>query len=312
MASRGAGLRIAAAALALAAAPFAASAAEVVQLAPAAVARIGIRTEPLKSAQHKEEVAAFAKVLDPGPLAQLISDLETQEAAARASAAELKRLRELRRSVQGAAAKDVEAAEAQAVSDDSKLVLLRRRVGLEWGPGVERLSAAQRRRLLDGFAHGTLAIVHVDTPNNKGQKGARTVGVDINQGDDTLTVTARVIGPARTAEPRLQSSGLIALVAGRDAVKLSNGLIQGAHITTGDGKTGVLIPKAAVVRYAGADWAYVRASTGAFERRQIVDGQTEKDGTFAAAGFRPGEEVVTGGVAGLLTADRGGPGGRAP
>jgi hypothetical protein len=102
------------------------------------------------------------------------------------------------------------------------------------------------------------------------------------------------------------------VVSGPQAVKLSNGLTLGAHITTGSGAPGVLIPKAAVVRYAGADWAYVQTGAGVFERREIEGGRPLKDGTFAAAGFKPGEPVVVQGVAGLLTADHGGPGGRAP
>ena len=285
-----------------------AHAAEIVTLSSAATARLGLRTEPLKAVQHKEEIAAFAKVLDPGPLAQLISDLESQISAARTSAAELKRLRELRRTVSGAAAKDVEAAEAQAASDASKLRLLQRRVGLEWGPGVARLTDAQRRRLLDGLARGTLAIVHIDSPNNKGQDGARTAEIDVGDG----SVQAKILGPARTSEPRLQSSGLIGVVAGPQAVKLSTGLTQSAHLAAGGGKEGVLLPGSAVVRYGGSDWTYVQTGAGQFERRQIVDGQPEKEGIFAIRGFRPGELVVVGGVAGLISADRGGPGGRAP
>src|ERR1700690_289243 len=43
---------------------------------------------PLAAGQHKAQVDAFAKVLDPGPLAQLNSDLLTAVAAAEASRAE--------------------------------------------------------------------------------------------------------------------------------------------------------------------------------------------------------------------------------
>ena len=69
--------------------------------------------------------------------------------------------------------------------------MLRHRLGLEWGPGVARMSDAARARLVRGLVAGTVALVHVDTHNNDGQAGARFVKVDVGDGDRRARRRAR-------------------------------------------------------------------------------------------------------------------------
>ncbi|WP_293367264.1 hypothetical protein [Phenylobacterium sp.] len=242
---------------------------------------------------------AFAKVLDPGPLAQLNSDLLTAIATAAASRAEAARAQTLSGTGGALARKDAEAAQAQARSDALKVELLRQRLGLEWGPGVARLSDARRQALIRALSNGAAALVHVDTPSNAGQAGARTVKIDV--GSDS--VTGQVLGPARAAEPRLQSSGLIVEVTGKSAILLSVGLTQSAHIDTGNPLSGVVIKRESVLRYEGSLWAYVRRGGEQFERRLVQDGLAEEAGYFVAKGFAPGDQVAVSGVAGLFAAD---------
>ncbi len=261
--------------------------------------RLGVKTEALAAEKRKSQIDAFAKVLDPGPLAQLDSDLMTAIAAAAASRAEAARSRLLNASGGSVAAKDVEAAVAQATADALKVAQLRRRLGLEWGPGVARMSDVRRAGLIRTLAAGRAALVHVDTPSNAGQAGARTVKVDV--GADS--VSGVVLGPARVAEPRLQSSGLIVEVAGPSAVLLSVGLTQSAHIETGDPRTGVILKRSALVRYRGQTWAYVRRPGDRFERRLVEDGVAEEAGLFVPKGFAAGDEVVVEGAGGLFAAE---------
>ena len=218
--------------------------------------RLGLKTTRLKGAKRAAEIDAFAKVLDPGPLAQLDSDLRTAIAAAAASRAEAERSRALNSADGGVAAKDMETAVAQAKSDALKVSLLRSRLGLEWGPGVALLSDKARVALVAALASGKTALVHVDTANNAGQAGAHQVKVDIGDG----SVDGIVIGAARQAEPRLQSSGLMVKVSGPQAILLSIGLTQSAHIAATSSQMGVILPRTAVIRYQGLDWVYLRTS----------------------------------------------------
>ena len=264
---------------------------------------LGVRTAVLTQDHRSTQVAAFAKVLDPGPLAALEADLDTAVAASAASAAEARRSEALARAGEGMARKDAEAAVAQAKGDAAKLTLLRRRIGLEWGPGLARLPDQRRIRLIQALAAGKAALVQVDTPSNEGQPGARTVEIDIGDG----SVKAPVLGASRNAEPRLQSSGLIALGSGPQAVLFSIGLTQSARINTSSSAPGVVIPRAAVVRSEGSDWAYVLTQGSHFERRRLADPLPETGGLFVTQGFRPGEVIAVQGAAALFAAEQGQP-----
>ena len=274
-----------------------------VTLAAAAQQRLGVTTQKLTAVQRSAEIDAFAKVLDPAPLIQSENDLETALAAAAASKAEAARAKALHDSGGSVSAKDDEAAQSQARQDAIKIELLRRQIAATWGPGVVRLSDAHRRTLVDGLAKGSIALVHVDTHNNEGQAGAKQVKVDV--GADS--VTGVVIGPARVAEPRLQSSGLIVRISGPDAMLLSVGLTQSAHIEEASSQSGVLLPRGAIIRFRGSDWAYVQTGPTSFVRRLAQDPEPEKDGLFVAQGFAAGDAVVVGGASSLFAAEQSAP-----
>jgi hypothetical protein len=296
------GLEIAALGLALAlAAPCLGHAqAPTVTLDAALQARIGIRTQALALQRKATQIDAFAKVLDPGPLAQLQSDLDTAVSAAAASKAEAARSKALHDAGGSVSSKDVEAAKAQAESDAEHVDQLRRRLGLEWGPGIARMGQAQRKALVARLARGDAALVHVDTPSNEGQDGARTVDVDIG----SASAHGRVLGPARAAEPRLQSSGLIVEVDGKSAVLLSIGLTNSAHIDSTEAVRGVLLPRTAVIRFQGSDWAYVRRGPTAYERRLLNAPVAQDKGLFVASGFQSGDQVVVQGAAEVFAVER--------
>ncbi len=288
-------------ALALAGVALPVAAGPVLTLPADAQHRLGVATATLTAQRRAVQVAAFAKVLDPGPLAQLESDLDTAIAAAAASSAEAARARVLSPGSSAMSAKDAEAAISQARQDQIKVAQLRRQVGLQWGPGLARLPDVRRQALVKALSEGHAALVQVDTPDSEGQAGARTVEIDIGSG----SVHAPVIGPSRNAEPRLQSSGLIALVTGPQAILFSIGLTQSARINQPSSQVGVILPRGALIRYEGLDWAYVRQGPTTFERRQVDSPTPEKDGDFVAQGFRPGEAVAVQGVAGLFAAEQG-------
>jgi hypothetical protein len=271
-----------------------------VTLDPAVQARLGLRTSILKSERRSAQIDAFAKVLDSGPLAQLETDLEAAEAAAAASAAEAQRAQALNASGSAVARKDAEAARAQAANDAARVRLLRHRIGLEWGPGVQKLSDARRRDLIRDLADGRAALVHIDSPNNEGQAQARSVEIDIGDGQ----AHGELLGAARAAEPRLQSSGLIAEVKGKSAILLSVGLIQSAHINTPASAPGVMIPRTAVIRFEGSDWAYVRRGPQGFERRRLDNPTPSETGLFVIKGFAAGDELVVQGAAELFGAEQ--------
>jgi hypothetical protein len=284
--------------LALAAAP-ALAAGLVLKLDAATQARLGIATAPLAAATRSAAVRGFARAVDAVPLATLDSDIATAAAALAASQAEAQRTRALNAADQTVSKKVAEAAAAQARADAAKLALLRRRLGLEWGPQVLAMSDAARGRLVAELAAGRATLVRIDSGAGIAQlRGAATI--DVRAG---AVAHAAILGPARVGDPRLQSTGLLALVRGPQAMALGVGAVAPASIAAGGAAGGVLIPRAALLRTGGQTFAYVRRDAASFERRAVAGGVSDPAGLFVAAGFRPGEPVVVKGAAQLFAAE---------
>ena len=286
-------LALAVAAPALAAAPI------LLKLDPATQARLGVITAPLVVARKTASVSGFARAVDPVPLATLDSDIAAAVAALGASQAEAARTRTLNAADQTVSKKVAETAAAQARADAAKLALLRRRLGLEWGPSIQALSDARRGRLIADIAAGRSALVRIDASSGLSQlRGAATI--DLGPSGSARAV---ILGPARVGDPRLQSTGLLALVSGSQAMRMGSGTVAPATLAAGAETTGVIVPRAALLRTAGQTFAYIRRDGATFERRPVVGGLADPVGLFVSAGFRPGESVVIKGAAQLFAAE---------
>lgn len=291
--------RLTAAALCLALAAPAFAAGAVLKIDPATQTRLAIVTAPLAAANRTASVKGFARALDAVPFATLDADIVTAASALAASQAEATRTRTLNAADQTVSKKAAEAAAAQARADAAKLALLRRRLGLEWGPSLQAFSDARRGKLIADLAAGRVTLVRIDAAS--GLAALRgTASIDLGGGQ---MARAAILGPARVGDPRLQSTGLLALVSGPQAMSLGVGTVAPATLSTGSGARGVMIPRAALLRTAGQTFAYVRRDAGSFERRPVVGGVSDPGGLFAPSGFRPGEAVVVKGAAQLFAAE---------
>jgi hypothetical protein len=292
-------IRALALAMLLMAAPAAAAPAAVVKLDTATQRRLGVATAPLAARQRVASVPGFARVLDPVPLATLDSDITAAMAALAASQAEADRSRALNAADQTVSRRAADAAAAQARADAAKLQLLRRRVGLEWGPSLAAFSDAQRGRLVADLAAGRAALVRIDS----------TGGVSPGRGSAILDLgpagraTATILGATRSGDPRLQSTGLLGLVRGPQAMQLGSGTVAPTTLGAGATTSGVVIPRSALLRTGGQTYAYIRRDAESFERRPVTAGLTDSAGLFVAGGFRPGEAVVVVGASQLFAAE---------
>ena len=273
--------------------------AQVLKLDAATQKRLGIATAPLAAARQAASLRGFARVLDAAPLAALDADIAAARAASVASQAEAARTRTLNNEDQTVSRRVAEAAAAQARADGARLQLLRRRLGLEWGSGIAAMAGAARGLLIEDLAAGRAALVRIDTAGSAGlPRGA--VSLDLGETGHAL---ATILGPARTSDPRLQTTGLLALLRGPAAARLGAGAVLPAVIQVSATGMGVILPREALVRTGGATVAYVRRDAASFERRVVQGAATGPSGLFVAGGFRPGEAVVVKGAAQLLAAE---------
>ena len=277
--------------------------AEPVLIDPAVQARLQIRTAPLQ-AVHGTAVAAtgFARVLDPAPLLALLSDTDAAAATAQASAAEAARTAGLVKDAT-VSAKANEAAQAQARTDAAKLTQLKQRLSLEWGPYFAALPAPALQELGADLTQAKAAIVRIDAPAGAGIKGASQAQLDFGA---LGQVTAKVVGVARTADLKLQSPGLIAIVTGPDAAYLSAGLTATTQLFGATGADGVLIPNSALLRQDGQVFAFVKTGVKGFDKRVVHPAHLTAQGIVVTSGapgsFHAGEIVVVQGAQALSAA----------
>jgi hypothetical protein len=272
-----------------------------VHMDAATQSRMGVRVTAIEVTNAPQTVQGFARVMDVGPLAALDAEVGAARAAAAASQAEYRRLAALAAADQAASVRAVEAARAQAEADSARVALASRRIGLEWGAGIARLSAAQRARLLSDIAMGRAALIRVDAPET--EQGATRVLLDTNEA--AAPTVAASLGPAAGADPRLQTAGILAIVRGEAAGVLRPGRLIRAEVEIGAALPGVLLPRGALIRSGESLWAYVRTADDAFERREVVGAHAIEQGWFAPSGFAAGEIVVSEGAASLMAAERG-------
>ena len=273
--------------------------AEPVLIDAAVQARLQIITKPLQ-AVHGTAVAAtgFARVLDPAPLLALLGDTDAAAATAQASAAEAARTAVLVKD-STVSAKANEAAQAQARSDAAKLLQLKQRLSLEWGPYFAALPATALQQLGADLTGAKAAIVRIDAPAGAGIRGASQAQLDFGA---LGQVTAKVVGVARTADLKLQSPGLIAIVNGPDAAYLSAGLTATTQLFGSTDGDGVLIPNNALLRQDGQIFAFVKTAAKSFDKRVVHPARLTAEGIVVTSGFHAGELVVIQGAQALSAA----------
>jgi hypothetical protein len=262
--------------------------------------RTGVVVSPIEAVNAPRSIEGYARVMDVGPLAAIDAEVGAAQSAAIASREEYRRLQALAAADQAASVRAVEAARAQASADGARAELAARRIGLEWGPGLVRLSPAQRSQLLSDVAAGRAALMRVDASG--ASQGARRV---LLRPDAGQAISATILGAAGGADPRLQTAGVLAVVRGGEAARLPAGRLIGAQIEVSGAEPGFLLPSAAIIRTENAMWVYARVGADVFERRAVQGAHAIDRGWFAPAGFAAGDMIVTDGAASLLAAERG-------
>ena len=77
----------------------------------------------------------------------------------------------------------------------------------------------------------------------------------------------------------------------------------------GEPRTGVLLPRSAVVRFNAGTWIYLQTSDNTFQRQIVVLEAPLEKGWFVAAGLTPQDKVVVTGAQQLLSEELKGQGG---
>ena len=266
---------------------------------------IGLQIASLQAAKLEPQVKAYGRVLDPSGLAALAGDLLTAQAAQRASEAELKRTKTLA-AQSNASEKAVQSVEAAAAHDQAQLQSVRLRLLSSWGSAI-----AQRNdlpELVQSLGSLSVALVELELPAAEPISGPPTAARLYPLGGGTNAIDAQVLGPAPSVDPQMQGHGFLL------QVNSNPGLVPGAALTgyltlPGEPRTGVLLPRSAVVRFGGSTWIYAQMSDNTFQRETVILDTPLADGWFVGSDLKPNDKVVVVGAQQLLSEELKGQGG---
>lgn len=126
---------------------------------------------------------------------------------------------------------------------------------------------------------------------------ARVVPVGFEQ----LSLPGERIAQVSAADSRPQGVTFLLRVAQGDAPVRPGTAVLAYLPAPGGEKTGVVIPRAAVVRTAGKAWTYLQTSDDTFLRREIPANNPTNNGWFVSSGFAAGDRIVVEGAFALLS-----------
>jgi hypothetical protein len=266
---------------------------------------MGLKVEPLVAAELSPEIKGYGRVLDPAPLAALVTEAASARAALQAFSREYERLKVLYSQNQNASARALEAAEAAMNKDQITLESVQSRLLLGWGQAVA--SQADLPTFVRSLVAQETALVRVDLPLGEDLPASPNGGRIAPLGEPEHLSDAQYLGPAASADPQMQSRGVLLLVK---AGRLPPGTAVLAWLTVpGERQSGVIMPRGAILRHEGRTFVYVQTDAAAFERKGVTLGHPTGDGWFVSEGFGPRDKVVVIGAQELLSEEMKGQGG---
>lgn len=260
---------------------------------------IGLKVASPSATQMNPERKGYGRVLDPSPLAALLTELASAQAAYAASSNELVRLKTL--AEQGnASTRALQAGEVAAVRDQLALQSARDRLALAWGNAVA--NQPDLPAFIQSLATLATALVRIDLPAGEAAPGSPS-GARITTLSGRM-VEADFLTMAASVEPQLQGRGIIFLVRSNAALLLPNEAVTGYVGVPGEPVSGVTIPRDAVVRTEGHSWVYIMTSQAdgeIFTRTQIPLDHATETGWFVTNRVTATNYVVITGAQTLLS-----------
>ncbi|MFJ3315147.1 metal transporter [Herbaspirillum huttiense] len=271
----------------------------------------GLQTAVLLASTHPAERVAYGSVLDLQPLIDLqtryrtaAAEVAAAQAAVAASGQEAERNRALFQDDKNVALKSVQAAQAAASADQAKLQAaeaslqaVRASALQQFGARLTRLLAGQDGALTRLLNQQEM-LLRIALPLGTASTAPERITVDGG-------AHGRIVASLMSASPQSDPTAEGPTFLYRAPASLPSGSKVVAYLPSSQQAIpGVVIPESAVLWFGGQPWAYVLQGKDRFVRRPVADQSPYDGGFFVAAGFQPGERVVTRGAQLLLSEEQ--------
>lgn len=273
----------------------------VISIRPGTQKEIRLTTEILTPVVRPVAVEAYGVVLDPAPLSKLNSDLIGAQATLDASQAQFRRTSHLYAEQKNNSLRDLQTAQAAYLTDEARLKALEQQLRDAWGGEIAQAATRSRAALIDALVDRSEAIARVTVPTGEIFDGSPATAEVAVLGHEERLVAARAIYYAPTVDPRVQGQSFLLLMNASGFPVRPGTAISAALAASGKGEQGLIVPRSAVVRYAGKDWVYQRLDADRFTRREIVPAQSTSNGYFVTQNLKPGMRIVVTGAQTILT-----------
>ena len=271
--------------------------------------RSGIETTALKSAPYRDEVRAYATVLDPARLTELANSyasakaqVQTAQAKGATSKAAFERTQALYNDHQNVSLAQLQTVEAAFRSDqavlamaESQLRTLSATARQEWGPVLGQ-SVVDGSPLVTDLIELRCFLIQVTLPAGVTLANAPpSASIELADGE---RAELKLVSAAARTDPRIQGLSFF-YVTGADTAVLP-GMNVVALLPSGSAVTGVVVPHAAIVWSQDRPWAYRRVGPELFARIAIPTDLTASGG-YVVRDLPDDAEIVTNGAQLLLS-----------
>jgi hypothetical protein len=264
------------------------------------LAALGLTFATPQSVDLAPEIKGYGRVLDPTPLAGLVADLRTAQAAANASAQDYARVKQLHDQGENASQQAVESAQAAMLRDRAQLGAAESRLYLAWGRTLAARSDLDD--LLHALAVGDAALVRIDVAASDAPSTAPVKAwVSPLSGDPTTRTEVELLGSAPAADPQAQGVGYLALW--HEHPLPPGAALSASLVLPGGSQKRLVLPRSAFVRHEGGVFVYVQNAEGGYERRIVTLGTGLASGIVVTDGVAEKDQVVVTGAQQLLATE---------
>jgi len=143
-------------------------------------------------------------------------------------------------------------------------------------------------------------IARVDVPAGQAVNASVSTAQIVPIGHEGRPLRGERVSLAAAVDPKTQGQPFLFRI--RDpGLNLRPGMAVTAYLNLpGAPRHGVLVPRSALVRFAGVAWVYVQGGAGEFSRREVALDRPAEKGWFSAS-LKPGERIVVAGAQTLLS-----------
>jgi hypothetical protein len=172
-----------------------------------------------------------------------------------------------------------------------------------WGSEIGRMDFRSRAELVGALIDRREAVARVTAPVGEVLDGAPGHAEAFVLGHEPQPLQAQTVYEAPTINPQMQGQSILLLI-GTNQFRISPGAALSTRFqASAKCEHGVMVPRAAVMRFADKEWIYRERADHRFVRHEIAPAELTSEGYFVTENLPPGTRIVLSGAQSLLPAE---------